>query len=152
MLLLSKTRSKGHWQWSNRLHKTRERRIWRNVKCNRLIGLFTACKLCLYKKRQQQQRSRPQLFIQYKEKSHVSLSFSLSPRELRARTLTGLERIRRSATGKKRKNKCRFPPLLSNWVQPLFYSSCPHMFYLHPLFPLKSPSTQKYVFLLVLAV
>lgn len=110
MLLLSKIAQRDIRSGCSLPPHKGDRRPRRNVKANRLTGLFTACKLRLYKKRRQKKQSRPQLFIQYKEKSHVSLSlplylsFSLSPRGVRARSLTGLERIRRTR-GKKQKKK-----------------------------------------------
>lgn len=108
MLLLSKIAQRDIRSGCSLPPHKGDRRPRRNVKANRLTGLFTACKLCLYKKRRQKKQSRPQLFIQYKEKSHVSLylSFSLSPRGVRARSLTGLERIRRTR-GKKQKKRIK---------------------------------------------
>lgn len=78
MLLLSKIAQRDIRSGCSLPPHKGDRRPRRNVKANRLTGLFTACKLCLYKKRRQKKQSRPQLFIQYKEKSHVSLSPPLS--------------------------------------------------------------------------
>lgn len=78
MLLLSKIAQRDIRSGCSLPPHKGDRRPRRNVKANRLTGLFTACKLRLYKKRRQKKQSRPQLFIQYKEKSHVSLSPPLS--------------------------------------------------------------------------
>lgn len=92
MLLLSKIAQRDIRSGCSLPPHKGDRRPRRNVKANRLTGLFTACKLRLYKKRRQKKQSRPQLFIQYKEKSHVSLSppsisLSLCPHEECVRAL-----------------------------------------------------------------
>lgn len=109
MLLLSKIAQRDIRSGCSLPPHKGDRRPRRNVKANRLTGLFTACKLCLYKKRRQKKQSRPQLFIQYKEKSHVSLSpplsLFLSVPTRSACALSGRTRAHPTYQGKKTKKK-----------------------------------------------
>lgn len=111
MLLLSKIAQRDIRSGCSLPPHKGDRRPRRNVKANRLTGLFTACKLRLYKKRRQKKQSRPQLFIQYKEKSHVSLSLSpsislsLCPHEECVRALLPDSSASDVPGGKKQKKK-----------------------------------------------
>lgn len=97
--------------------RKRDRRPRRNVKCSRLIGLFTACKLCLYKKRGS--RSAAGLNSSFSTKrNHTSLSPSLCPHEECVRALWPVSSASDVPRLGKRKKKMRISPHCHK--QPLF--------------------------------
>lgn len=136
MLLLSRTAQRDVGRTRQRPQNKRERRRPRSVKWNRLIGLFTACKLCLYKKRaglnspfstkRNHTSPSPSLSLLLS----LSLSLSLCPHERCVRAPTGLERIRRCAAEKKGKANVDFfsPPTLKTSLVP----SCFVLIYIPP--------------------
>lgn len=89
MLLLSKNAQRDTSSVRPLPLNKRERRLRRSVKCNRLIRLFTACKLCIYKKRQKTAAAEPASTLDsvQREITRLSLSLSLCPHESCVRAL-----------------------------------------------------------------